>query len=182
MRTRRWVAGAGVGSLLLAGVVTGGPLVSASFQDASPAAKTADDDVANATPVVGTPLLEPAIDLRQAQEAALAGQDGAAVASVKLDGDEGTLTYDVVLDTGLEVEVDATTGEIGETEQADGDDEDAETDDDAGEAENGDDAGEADGDDGEVDDGEVDDGNGDDQDEPGDVDGTDDAEGEGDDA
>ncbi len=167
MRTRRWVAGAGVGSLLLVGVVTGGPLVSASFQDASPAAETADDDVANATPVVGTPLLEPAIDLKQAQEAALAGQDGASVMSVKLDGDEGTLMYDILLDNGIEIEVDATTGEVGKIEQDNGDE--------AGDqAEDGDEAGSGD-------DEQAGDNSGDDQDESGDVDKTDDAEGENDD-
>lgn len=160
MRTRRWVARVGAGSLMLVGVVTGGPLVSASFQDATPAAEVGDDDVANATPVVGTPLLQPGIDLTQAQEAALAGQDGAAVVSVKLDGDEGTLTYDVVLDNGLEVEVDATTGAIGETEQGSGEeDEDAESNDD----------------------GEADD-DGEDEDEAGDIDETDNAEGEEEDA
>ena len=154
MRTRRWIAGAGAGTLLLAGVVTGGPLVSASLQDATPAAEVSDD-AANATPVVGTPLLAPAIDLAQAQEAALVGQDGAVVTSVKLDGDEGTLTYDVVLDNGVEVEVDATTGALGETEQAgsdEADDEDTGTDDKAaddngadGEADDGDDQGDGDG-------------------------------------
>ena len=117
---------------MLGGVVATEPFASAALQDATPSAQVAEaeDDGANATPVVGTPLLQPTIDLAKAQEIALQGQTGAAVTSVKLDGEDGTLIYDVELDNGTEVEVDATSGEVLKTEteqdEQDEDDEDGE--------------------------------------------------------
>ena len=67
--------------------------------------------------VVGTPLLQPAIDLIKAQEIALTDQTGAAVTEVGLDGEEGVLVYTIELDNGIEVTLDATTGEVITTEQ-----------------------------------------------------------------
>jgi len=123
MRLERWFSWLGVGTLVLSGMLVTGPLAGA--QDATPpAAQTAaqsaeDDDEDNGTPVVGTPLLEPAIDLIQAQEIALEGQTGAAVTDVELSGDNGVLVYSVVLDSGVEVEIDATSGEVVKTEEQD---------------------------------------------------------------
>lgn len=116
---------------MLGGVVATEPFASAAMQDASPPAQVeeAETEDPNATPVVGTPLLQPTIDLATAQQTALQGQTDAAVASVELDGEDGTLIYDVELDNGTEVEVDATSGEVlkTETEQDGGeDDEDGE--------------------------------------------------------
>jgi uncharacterized membrane protein YkoI len=67
-------------------------------------------DGARAGAVAGTPRLEPAIGLAEAQEAALAGQPGAAVRSVKLDGASGVLAYEVELVGGGAVAVDAASG------------------------------------------------------------------------
>jgi uncharacterized membrane protein YkoI len=107
-----------------------GPLASA--QDATPpaqaAAQTADDED-NGTSVVGTPLLEPAIDLIRAQEIALEGHTGAAVMDVELGGQNGVLAYSVTLDSGIEVDVDATSGEVIRTEEQDGEQDEDEDDD-----------------------------------------------------
>lgn len=63
-----------------------------------------------------TAPIEPTIGLVEAQEAALAGQGEAAVSWVGLADWSGTLTYEVALDNGAHVEVDATTGDILSTE------------------------------------------------------------------
>ena len=136
MRTRTWLTGLGAGALMLGGVVATEPFALAAMQDATPPAQVEEMETEdpNATPIVGTPLLQPTIDLATAQQTALQGQTGAAVASVKLDGEDGTLIYDVELDNGAEVEVDATSGEVLKTEQ-DGESEDGENED--GENEDG---------------------------------------------
>lgn len=134
VRRRLWLTSLAVGSLVLLGVLAARPFASGAQESATPAVAT-DDDQGNATPVVGTPLLQPAIDLTRAQEIALDGQSGAVVTGVELDGDDGVLAYDVRLDNGTEVEIDATTGAILETEQAGADDENG----DDGEHENADD-------------------------------------------
>jgi hypothetical protein len=119
MRLQRWFSWLGVGTLVLSGMLMTGPLASA--QDATPpAAQTAAQAGDNGTSVVGTPLLSPAIDMIRAQEIALEGQAGAAVTDVELSGENGVLVYSVDLDTGVGVEVDATSGEVISTEQQDG--------------------------------------------------------------
>lgn len=60
--------------------------------------------------------LEPAIDLAEAQETAIVGQGDAAVSWVGLAAWDGTLVYEVALDNGAHIEIDAATGEILETE------------------------------------------------------------------
>ena len=142
---------------MLGGVVATEPFALAAMQDATPPAQVEEMETEdpNATPIVGTPLLQPTIDLATAQQTALQGQTGAAVASVKLDGEDGTLIYDVELDNGTEVEVDATSGEVLKTEQAgaeddeneDGENEDGENEDGENEDEEGEDgeSGEQDG-------------------------------------
>lgn len=147
MRTRTWLTGLGAGALMLGGVVMTEPFALAAMQDATPPAQVEEMETEdpNATPIVGTPLLQPTIDLAKAQEIALQGQDGAAVAAVKLDGEDGVLIYDVELDNGLEVEVDATSGEVLKTEQGGGEDDEDET------GENGDDGQEDEDESGDVD-------------------------------
>ena len=137
MRLERWFSWLGVGTVVLSGMLVTGPLAGA--QDATPpAAQTAaqpteDDNGDNGTSVVGTPLLEPAIDLRRAQEIALEGQTGAAVTDVELGGDNGVLAYSVFLDSGIEVDIDATSGEVIRTEEQDDErDEDQDEDDEDG--------------------------------------------------
>jgi hypothetical protein len=179
MQSRRKFIGQSAGALALAGAIGHKPLSVAAKQDGTPEPESQDDDT-GAAPILGTPTLQPAIDIVRAQEIALEGQSGAVVRWVKLDGDDGVLHYDVVLDNGVEVEVDATTGQIAETEQG-GDDEedddngDEEDDEDQGEEddENGDDNGNGDDDEEEEDEegeGDDEDESGEDADEPGDVD------------
>jgi hypothetical protein len=133
MRLQSWFSCLGIGTLVLSGMLVTGS--SSSAQDATPAAQpaaqTADED--NEKMVAGTPLLEPAIDLRRAQEIALEGHTGAAVIDVELGGENGVLAYSVTLDSGIEVDIDATSGQVIRTEEQDGEqDEDQEEDDDKG--------------------------------------------------
>ena len=133
MRLQSWFSCLGIGTLVLSGMLVTGSLSSA--QDATPAAQTAaqtaDED--NGKPVVGTPLLEPAIDLVRAQEIALEGHTGAAVMDVELGGENGVLAYSVTLDSGMEVDIDATSGEVIRTEAQEGEQvEDQDEDDDEG--------------------------------------------------
>lgn len=130
MRGKMKLAGLGLGSLAFVGMVAAGPLAASAQPGVSSptlqvAAQTSgDDEQASGPAVVGTPLLEPAIDLAQAQEIALKGQTGAVVTEVSLDGEDGMLAYSIELDNGVEVDVDATSGEVLKTEQAEnGDDE-----------------------------------------------------------
>jgi hypothetical protein len=142
MRLQSWFSCLGIGTLVLSGVLVTGPLASA--QNATPpaqaTAQTADDED-NGKSVVGTPLLEPAIDLIRAQEIALEGHTGAAVMDVELGGQNGVLAYSVTLDSGIEVDVDATSGEVIRTEEQNGeqDEDQDEVDDDDIQEDNGDD-------------------------------------------
>jgi uncharacterized membrane protein YkoI len=117
MPTRRQLIGAGAASVALT-AATAYPLrtLAQSGDDDD------DDDRGSGTPVVGTPMLQPAIDLMRAQEIALEGNAGAAVTKVELDGDDGVLEYSVHLNNGVEVDIDATSGAIIRTEQDDDDD------------------------------------------------------------
>jgi hypothetical protein len=130
MRLQSWFSCLGIGTLVLSGVLVTGPLASA--QNATPpaqaTAQTAEDED-NGKSVVGTPLLEPAIDLIRAQEIALEGHTGAAVMDVELGDLNGLLTYSVTLDSGIEVDVDATSGEVIRTEEQDGEQDEDEDDD-----------------------------------------------------
>jgi hypothetical protein len=130
MRLQSWFSCLGIGTLVLSGMLVTGS--SSIAQDATPAAQpaaqTADED--NERLVAGTPLLEPAIDLRRAQEIALEGHTGAAVIDLELGGENGVLAYSVTLDSGIEVDIDATSGAVIRTEEQDGEqDEDQEEDD-----------------------------------------------------
>lgn len=57
-------------------------------------------------------ILDPEIDLIIAQEIALEAYPDASVTAVALDRSDDTLLYSVTLDSGVEVQVDATTGAI----------------------------------------------------------------------
>ena len=123
MRLQRWFTSLGVGTMVLGGMLVTGPSTSAQ-SPTLPAVQTAaqttdDDDGGNGSPVVGTPLLAPAIDLLRAQEIALEGQTGAAVMGVELNGDDGVLVYSVLLSSRREVEIDATSGEVVQIEEED---------------------------------------------------------------
>jgi hypothetical protein len=104
---RAWLIGVSSATVLLAGILATVPLAGANHQPrATP----------SGTPIVGSPLLQPGIDLVEAQEIALEGQGGAHVAEIDLDAEHGLLTYRIELDNGVDVEIDATTGEILRTE------------------------------------------------------------------
>ncbi len=126
MQVRRWLAGMSVGTMALTGVMAAGPLPASAQQNSTPppaqsALQTAgEDDQATGPAVVGTPLLQPSIDLTRAQEIALEGQTGAVITEVDLAGEDGVLAYSIELDNGMEVDVDATSGEVLKTEQGDG--------------------------------------------------------------
>ena len=60
---------------------------------------------------------------QQARATVLAANPGATVVEVELDDEDGTVVYDVELSNGVDVEVNAQTGAITSTEQAEGDDE-----------------------------------------------------------
>ena len=126
MNVRRWLTGVSIGTLAFTGMMAVAPLpVSAQQDSTAPAAQsvaqtTAEDDQATGPAVVGTPLLQPTIDLTRAQEIALEGQSGAVVTEVDLGGEDGVLAYSIELDNGMEVDVDATSGEVLKTEQGDG--------------------------------------------------------------
>lgn len=133
MRVRTWLTGLSVGSLAFAGMIAAGPLGASAQQDSTPPpAQTAsqtpgEDDQASGPAVVGAPLLQPTIDLTQAQEIALNGQTGAVVTEVSLDGEDGVLAYSIELDNGMEVDVDATSGEVLKTESAEANGDDGES-------------------------------------------------------
>jgi uncharacterized membrane protein YkoI len=105
---RAWLIGWSCATVLLAGMISTVPVARANHQPrATP----------SATPIVGSPQLQPTIDLGAAQEIALEGQGGAHVVEIDLDGKAGVLTYRIALDTGIDVEINATTGEIVGTER-----------------------------------------------------------------
>ena len=135
MRVGMWLTGLSIGSLVLVGMIAAGPLTGSAQQQTTEPAQavqwqtSGDDDQDNGTQIIGTPLLQPTIDLVRAQEIALESQAGAAVTEVDLEGEDGVLTYSVGLDSGIEVKIDATSGEITKSIQHD-EDEDAENGDD----------------------------------------------------
>ncbi len=133
---RTWLIGVSGATVVLAGILASGPLARATHESSGAPV--------TATPIIGTPLLQPSIDLVEAQQIALEGQPSAHVAEIDLDGKYGVLVYRIALDTGLDVEVDATTGAVVGTER------DEHPDDDTA-ARQGDDDDDDDGDDNEAD-------------------------------
>lgn len=128
MRARKVFTGLSIGSLALTGMIAAGTMTgSAQESSTPPAAQTtqemsAEKDQSQQPAVVGTPLLQPSIDLARAQEIAIQNQTDAAVVEVGLDGEDGVLTYSIELTNGMEVDIDATSGEILKSEQGDAND------------------------------------------------------------
>jgi len=118
MRKHVWLSSLGIGALIAVGGVVSHPFASVAQQSATPTTQGS----ANATPIVGQPIISPTIDLAQAQQAALNGQIGAVVVSVDLNGENGVLVYDVELDNGYDVEIDATSGAVLKSEAESNDD------------------------------------------------------------
>lgn len=77
---------------------------------------------ATATPEVRGPILEPAVGLIEAQEIALQENEGASVESVELELDDSGFIWESSLDNERRVEIDATTGDVLETNDSDDED------------------------------------------------------------
>ena len=106
MTTRRTIVNAGAASLAAAAMRTTRAETLAQVETPTPQPGTAGAQTAM------EPVLRPDIDQIAAQEAALGGQSGVAVDSVKLQRAEGGLRYEVELSNSAEVFVDATTGQV----------------------------------------------------------------------
>ena len=121
--TRRTIVNTGAASLVAMTALRATPAQSLA-QEGTPTPPSA-----GAQPAV-EPVLRPGIDQIAAQEAALGGQSGVAVNSVKLQRANGTLHYEVDLSNGAEVFIDAVTGQIVPMTDDDDDDDDKDEDDD----------------------------------------------------
>jgi uncharacterized membrane protein YkoI len=106
--TRRTIVNAGAATLMTAAALRTTPAQTLA-QEGTPTAQPA---AAAADTAVTEPVLRPDIDFIAAQEAALGGQSGVGVHSVKLQRANGTLRYELELSNGAEVFVDAATGQI----------------------------------------------------------------------
>jgi len=103
--TRRTIVNTGAASLVAMTALRATPAQSLA-QEGTPTPPSAGTQPAM------EPVLRPGIDQIAAQEAALSGQSGVAVNSVKLQRANGTLYYEVDLSNGDEVFIDAATGQI----------------------------------------------------------------------
>ena len=101
---RKWLIGGGVVSALAVVLLVGSLVVGAFAQSPTPPAPPQ----ATITP-------------EDAEAAALAANPGATVIDVELENENGALVYEVELDNGLEVMVDASDGTVLGTEQDDAD-------------------------------------------------------------
>lgn len=127
MRTPKWLAGLGIGALMLMAALLAEPLLGLAQGNQTTPPPEADA----ASSSLGNPTLNPAIGLIEAQELALDGQGDAVVRSVELERENDALVWSVDLDNGVEVEIDGSTGEVLQTEQDDDDDGDDDDGDDA---------------------------------------------------
>ena len=93
MKKKKWLIGSGIVGALAAALLLGG-LATGAF--------------ARASTVFG----DPAITVDEAKAAALEAYPGTNVVEVELEREHGTLVYEVGLDNGLEVMVDASTGAV----------------------------------------------------------------------
>jgi hypothetical protein len=101
---KKWLIGAGIVGALAAVLLVGGLVKGALAQSSTPPAPSQ----ATITP-------------EEAKDAALAANPGTAVVQVDLDDEGGAPVYEVELDSGLDVKVDANSGAILGTEQEDAD-------------------------------------------------------------
>jgi uncharacterized membrane protein YkoI len=96
MTRKRWLVGAGAGSLLLVGGLAAGPI--ASLAQGDPTADLSKDEAA---------------------QIAIAAYPGTTANGVDLEEEDGRAVYEVNLSNGYEVEVDGNSGKILETEASD---------------------------------------------------------------
>lgn len=104
-----------------------GPQDTADGPEASEAADTGSaaheaDGSANEADEAAALASKATISEQQARDAALAANPGASVTKVSLDDENGTVVYSVELSSGADVKVDAQSGKIVSTDQADGQD------------------------------------------------------------
>ncbi|HAX25540.1 MAG TPA: peptidase M4 [Chloroflexi bacterium] len=143
-RARRWLMGAGAGTLLLLGGAAAGPLT--TFAQNAPATPSTqqvttqkgdtNEQWPNYTGSISVPDTQDnsstseadeaaalqhlaKITSADAEKAALAANSGTTVTSSSLGNENGWLVYEVKLSSGVEVKVDAGNGSILATEQAD---------------------------------------------------------------
>jgi len=98
----RWLIGSGILGALAVALLAGSLLVGSAFAQGP-------------TPPQAT------ITAEEAKDAALAANPGTAVIQAELDDEGGAPVYEVELDSGLDVKVDANSGAILGTEQEDAD-------------------------------------------------------------
>ena len=141
---RKWLIGGGILGVLVAAVLVGSVAMTAFAQDPMPPAQTeeqADTDPDEQLPSYDSSIrvddaqykglseAEEAaalaglatVTLEQAKAAALEANPGATVVKMELGNENGALVYEVELDNGLDVKVDAGNGTILHTEQEDTD-------------------------------------------------------------
>jgi len=108
VKKKKWLIGTGIVGALAVALLLGG-LATGDFARAS------------------TLFSDPAITVDEAKAAALEAHPGTSVVEVELERGNSRLIYEVGLDNGLEVEVDANTGAVlgPEQEEADGSTDDA---------------------------------------------------------
>lgn len=99
MTPRRWLMGAGAGTMLLLGGIIAGPAASLAGDGAQ--AQISEDEAA---------------------QFAIAEFPGSSANEVELEEEDGLAIYEVTLSNGIEVEVDGNNGQILETERDDADD------------------------------------------------------------
>jgi uncharacterized membrane protein YkoI len=141
---RKWLIGGGILGALVVVLLVGSLAMTAFAQDPTPPAQT--EEQADTGPDEQLPSYASSIRVddaqyeglseadeaaaladsatitpEQAKAAALEANPGATVVKVELGHENGALVYEVELDNGLEVKVDAGNGAILSTEQADAD-------------------------------------------------------------
>lgn len=139
MRSRRWLAGIGAGTLLLVGGVSAGSLTYAQDQTVTPATQVEANDADEHDPSYTASIQVPeqggelsesdeaatlqslaTISSDQAAQAATAAYPGTTVMQVELDNENGWLVYSVELSNGSDVKVDAGNASVLATDQEDG--------------------------------------------------------------
>jgi uncharacterized membrane protein YkoI len=151
---RKWLIGGGIAGVLVVALLVGSLAMTAFAQDPTPPAQTEEQADTDTGPDEQLPSYDSSIRVDDAQyegtseadeEAALAGlvtitpeqakaaaleaNPGATVVKMELGNENGALVYEVELDNGLEVKVDAGNGAILSTEQEDADEDDGDLDD-----------------------------------------------------
>lgn len=116
---------AGIGALALVARAQGGPTATPTVQtqekaeptEAAEDSETTEADEAAKTKEAADPQGQAAISQADAETAALDANPGAKVVKTELDKEDGILAYTVELDNGVDVIVDANTGDILTSEQ-----------------------------------------------------------------